>query len=82
MGLDARRGLTPLIGHAVAESHIHGRGGLAQMLARGKSSSQKINKLLNMILKSFVFIFSYLLLKILMLINFSIITAVIVSRRF
>ena len=38
-GLDPRRTPTPLISHAVEASHIQSRGGLAQMLAQGESSS-------------------------------------------
>ena len=41
-------GRTPLVGgHAVAATHIQDRGGLAQMLAQGKSSSSKKRKLGN-----------------------------------
>ena len=38
-GLDAERGPTPLISHAVEASHIQSRGGLAWVLAQGESSS-------------------------------------------
>ena len=43
-GSDLRHGPTPLISHAVKASHIQNRGRLVQMLAQGKSSSQKKNK--------------------------------------
>ena len=48
LGSVPRHGPTPLLGsHAVAATHIQNRGRLAQMLAQGKSSSNKKRKIGN-----------------------------------